>query len=240
MKSMRDLLSSIPGCAMPALSAEELALAALEISRRDSDALAVERQRTRQRRVESSLARSAVPVRYRDAVLRPLTREQAPAYRAAVEFVTGFSDRLRSGAGMVITGPVGTGKTHLACAVANALIGQLRPVMYCTALEAVALVRSSWRRDGDLSEFDVYARFGDPQLLIIDEIGVQLGSDFERMVLTTVADIRSRNCLPTVVVSNLSPMELHGLLGERLFDRLVGFGADVVTVPGRSLRGVGV
>lgn len=90
----------------------------------------------------------------------------------------------------MLWGDIGTGKTHLACAIANALIAQLRPVMYCTALEAVMLVNSCWKKGDGMSEYDVYERFGDPQLLIIDEIGVQQGTDFERMVLTSIADIK--------------------------------------------------
>ncbi len=222
------------------LSADELMLQAAEISRRAAEQLAVERDQARMRRVGDFMARSAVPFRYRSAELNPYGRQQEAAYLAGQAFVDGFAERLKSGAGMVIHGPVGTGKTHMACAIANALIDDLRPVMYCTALEAVALVKASWRRGADVdSEFDVYARFADPQLLIIDEIGVQLGTDFERMVLTSIADLRSRDCLPTLAVSNLEPVRMLELLGDRLFDRLVGFGADVVHLPGASLRSVG-
>lgn len=238
MKHVQDLLKATHGSAVPMLSAEELMLQAAEISRQAAERLADERRASKVRRVGEMLSRSAVPVRYRDAKLVAVRGEQMAAYALAERFVANFADRLKSGAGMVLHGPVGTGKTHLACAMANALAGQLRTVLYCTALELVTLVRSSWRRDAEGSEFEVYAGFAEPQLLIIDEIGVQSGSDFERMVLTAVVDLRSRACLPTVVISNLEPMPLLELLGDRLFDRLVGFGADVVHVPGRSLRAV--
>ena len=215
-------------------------LQAAEISKKAAEQLAVEREQARLRRVGDFLSRSAVPMRYRSADLKSSCVNQDVAYQAGSDFVGGFPARLKTGAGMVIHGPVGTGKTHLACAMANALISQLRPVMYCTALEAVALIKASWRRGADVeSEFDIYARFAEPQLLIIDEIGVQVGSDFERMVLTAIADVRSRNCLPTLAISNLEPVRMLELLGDRLFDRLVGFGADVVHLPGVSLRSVG-
>jgi DNA replication protein DnaC len=107
--------------------------------------------------------------------------------------------------------------------------------VFTDTLTAFAAYVDPTGNDG-MTEYDVYARFGDPELLIIDEIGVQMGSDFERMVLTSIADIRSRNCRPTIIVSNLNPEEILGLVGERMFDRLVGFGANIVKMRGASMR----
>lgn len=219
------------------MSADELMMQAAELSRQAAEKLAIERQDNRSRKIEDLLRRSAIPARYAEASLNNPNQQQPKAYELANAFIDGFDDRLKTGGGMMLWGDVGTGKTYLACAMANALRQKLRPVLYCTALEAVMLVKASWKKSADgLSEYDVYARFGDPELLIIDEIGVQMGSDFERMVLTSIADTRSRNCLPTIIISNLNPEDIYSLLGERMFDRLVGFGADIVHMPGRSMR----
>lgn len=227
----------MPHSDKPALSSEELMLQAAEISQRAILALSQERKEIRQNKANDLLRRSAIPSRYVGADLGQCTKEQEKAYGQAMEFVNNFKSRLKSGAGMVLWGDVGTGKTHLACAIANALRLQNRPVLYCTALEAVTLIKSSWKKTSDgLTEYDIYERFGDPELLIIDEIGVQFGSEFERMVLTSIADIRSRNCLPTIIISNHNPEEIYSLLGERMFDRLVGFGANVVHMAGPSMR----
>lgn len=227
----------MPGSDRQALSADELMLQAAELSRQAAEKLAVERQEARQRQSERLLRRAQIPSRYIGASLDKANPEHAKAYEVARSFIENFDYRLKSGGGMLMWGDIGTGKTHLACAMANALRAKFRPVLYCTALEAVMLVKASWKKSEDgLTEYDVYARFGEPELLIIDEIGVQMGSDFERMVLTSIADIRSRNCLPTVIISNLKPAEIYDLLGERMFDRLVGFGADVVHMPGKSMR----
>jgi DNA replication protein DnaC len=219
------------------MSRDQFEAETAEISRRAHIELAKKRLDNRQTALNSLLQRSAIPVRYQGASLDAPANSQALAYEFGRRFVAGFDGRLRSGAGAVLWGDVGTGKTHLACAIANAIMGQMRPVMYCTALEAVQLVKTTWRRGGDeTTEFEVYERFGTPELLVIDEIGVQHGTDHERLVLTSIADIRSRNCLPTIIVSNLSPEGIYNLLGERMFDRLIGFGADVIHMPGKSLR----
>lgn len=227
----------MPKSSIKPLSADELMLQVAELSKQAAAQLARDREDIRQRKSDGLLRRDSIPSRYADATLSALNQDQARHYDQAKSFVADFKNRLKTGAGMLLWGDVGTGKTHMACAIANALRMQSRPVMYCTALEAVMLVKSSWKKSVDgLTEYDIYSRFGDPELLIIDEIGVQLGSEFERMVLTSIADTRSRNCLPTIVISNLKPGEIHGLLGERMFDRLVGFGSDIIHMQGRSLR----
>lgn len=216
---------------------DEFEAATAAASRAAQRLLADERATNRQRQVDALLQRAAIPGRYRSAEIRPIAPAQHTAYAVGAEFVTGFERHRQDGSGLLLWGDVGTGKTHLACAIGNALIAQMRAVMYCTALEAVTLVKSTWRRGEDgLTEYDVYDRFGAPELLILDEIGVQCGTDFERVVLSSIADIRSRNCLPTIAITNLAPGEVFDLLGERMFDRLVGFGAAVVHMPGESLR----
>ncbi|WP_194270225.1 ATP-binding protein [Candidatus Methylospira mobilis] len=219
------------------MSAEELMMQVAEISRKAAQTLADERKANRQRHITEMLRRSALPRRFSGARMMDCKRTQAPAYAQAREFISGFRARLETGSGMVVWGDVGTGKTHLVCAIANELIAQGHSAMYCTALEAVTLVKSTWKRGSNgLTEYDVYGRFGDPELLIMDEIGVQMGSDFERMVLTSIADTRSRNCMPTIIVSNLDLSGIYELIGERMFDRLVGFDAKIVRMEGRSLR----
>ena len=59
-------------------------------------------------------------------------------------------------------------------------------------------------------------------VLIIDEIGVQKASDFEKEILFEIFDYRYGNCLPTIVLSNLTPPEIAKVIGSRNADRLFG------------------
>jgi DNA replication protein DnaC len=236
--TMRDLLKSTDTSAArhEPLSMEEFERQTQEVSRRAHEAVDRERAEARQKAITGLLHGAAVPARYKAASLDQEAPNQAEAYRTAREYVSAFPAALESGAGLLLWGDVGTGKTHIACAMANALLADMRPVVYCTAMEAILAVRSTFRKGSEDSELDVYERFGMPELLILDEIGVQRGTDDERMVLTSIADTRSRNCLPTIAISNLPPDQIFGLLGERMFDRLIGFGGQIVHMPGRSLR----
>lgn len=207
-----------------------------EISKRESLALSVERKQNKLKAIMSVASVAAIPRRYVSANLTGGNDSQADAYAFASDYVGGFESRLESGAGVLLYGDIGTGKTHLACAMANELLGQMRSVMYCTVLEAVGMIKQSWGRGSDVSELDAYQQFAAPEFLILDEVGVQHGSEFEVMAIASIIDVRNRSCLPTVAISNHSPAEVMQILGERAFDRLMGYGGKVIEMRGRSLR----
>lgn len=225
----------MPMAAKPRLSQAEFERQIRAVSEAAQKAAEHERNVNRQKAVAAFTRRAAIPLRYAEARLVEQDGEHQAVYAAARQFVADFAEHRRQGAGLVLTGDVGRGKTYLACAIANAMLESMRPVLYCTALEAVQLVKASWKQQG--TEFDAYARFSEPDLLVLDEVGVQLGTDFEQLVLTAIIDLRSRDCLPIVAVTNLRLDDLLNLLGQRAFDRLLGNGGMVLQMEGPSLRG---
>jgi DNA replication protein DnaC len=56
-------------------------------------------------------------------------------------------------------------------------------------------------------------------LLILDEFGIQIGSEHEKMLLFRIINKRYENLKPTILISNLSPAEIKNF-EERIFDRL--------------------
>ncbi|WCE92947.1 ATP-binding protein [Acidithiobacillus ferriphilus] len=66
--------------------------------------------------------------------------------------------------------------------------------------------------------------FAAVDLLILDEIGKQHGSDSERVSLFAVLDSRSRDCRPTIVLSNETRAGVESTLGAAAFDRLCHHG----------------
>ena len=141
--------------------------------------------------------------------------------------------------GLWLIGPPGTGKSHLGAAMVNHLIDTLEaPAYMLSAREIVRLLRSTWNKDNPpytvgwekdngstvppqpLTEDMVIDRLGTAPLLIVDEIGVSFGSDGELVQLFDVLDLRYRNELPTVLLSNLQAGDIRRMLGDRLYDRL--------------------
>lgn len=234
MQPVSHLLRNMP--TSRSLGREEFVSQVEAISRNAAAALDRDRQVSRMRVVEGVVRRSAIPTRYRDAKLSACVPGQRAAYASVMDYASRFDEMKKTGAGILLYGDIGTGKTYAACALGNALIQELRPVMYCTVLEAVMLIKRSWQRGSDVSEFEAYDQFTVPDLLILDEVGVQHGSEFEAMVLSSIIDARSRACLPTLAISNHDVQAVAEIIGERAFDRLLGFGGQVIEMRGPSLR----
>lgn len=227
---LKDMLSK-----HAALTPDELMQQAAELSRQACVKLAEERKQNRQKAVDANFSRAAIPLRYSNASLDDANETQERFYAVARQYVADFDSNLQKGSGMLVIGHVGTGKTHLVCAIGNDLLKQGRTVLYCTVSEFCQLIKASWKSANE-DEFDVFQRFAVPDLLILDEIGVQNGTEWEEVQLTGLFDARSRECKPIIGLSNLSMEDVADVLGERSFDRLIGFGGKVLEMKGRSLR----
>ncbi len=138
---------------------------------------------------------------------------------------------------LVICGFVGTGKTHLGCALLIDLIDSMYQFScrYTSALRMVREIRTAYKPDAKESEQDLIDMFSRYQLLVVDEIGVQFGTVAEQNLLFEVMNGRYERMLPTVLMSNLDMREVTEYLGDRVVDRLRETG-DVLTMTWESYR----
>lgn len=165
---------------------------------------------------------------------------QVQALAACGGFVEAFEENFGVGRSAMLVGTVGTGKTHLGTAMLQTVIRQhahagLRG-LYATAGSIIRDVKATFGNRGR-TEADIYADLIRPDLLVIDEVGVQHGTDFERQVLFEVINGRYEKIKPTIVVSNLGVTELRQCLGDRAVDRLRDKSGIVVVFRWASARG---
>jgi DNA replication protein DnaC len=121
----------------------------------------------------------------------------------------------------VFSGLPGTGKSHLAAAIMISLIDGKRQVQYVACMAMIRAVRDTWRKGAEQSERSVIAHFGTTvDLLVIDEVGVQYGSDSEQTILFEILDRRYSEMRPTILLTNQDKAGFKSLVGDRVFDRL--------------------
>jgi DNA replication protein DnaC len=204
------------------------------------------KEQERQRAAEDALARlkaARIPILFRGKLLNDFeadTPAQQKVLRVAKEYVDRFSEHLTCGRGLIMLGNVGTGKTMLSCAIAQAVNTEHshdRPflALYATASEIIRTVRDTWGSREE-NTTDAITRFVTPNLLIIDEIGANVGTDSERALLFEVIDLRYGATRPTIAVTNCDPSGLTAVLGERAVDRLRDHDADVCVFDWESKR----
>jgi len=163
-------------------------------------------------------------------------KNAAHAITVAETYLKNFKTRRENGCSLIFCGKPGTGKTHLACAIGLALMRDQIPVRYTTALRAMNLIKATYSLNSEFTEYEILSQYTKPQLLILDEVGVQFGTETEKMLIYQIINGRYENILPTIMISNLSEDELIGYIGERSIDRMREGGGVVVPFDWTSYR----
>ena len=123
--------------------------------------------------------------------------------------------------GMMFTGPVGSGKTFLAAAIANGLIDCDCKVKFVVMPDFLDEIRDSYRLNAENSEKDLMAEIKHVPVLVLDDLGAHNYTDFAVRTIYAILNYRMNYQLPTVVTTNLSGEEIEKELGSRILSRLV-------------------
>jgi DNA replication protein DnaC len=118
---------------------------------------------------------------------------------------------------LLLEGTYGSGKTHLAAAIANFAVSMGVPTLFLTVPDLLDTLRFSYGDPGASYEerFDEIRRV---QLLILDDFGTQNSTSWAQEKLFQILNYRYINHLPTVVTTNLAMEELEGRIASRLQD----------------------
>ena len=172
--------------------------------------------------LEAKLEQVAIPVRFVGKTLdnfQAVTEPQKYALTVARDYLENFSQYTKKGEGLILSGMPGTGKSHLAGGILQGLLPK-QVGLYTTCMNIIRAVRGTWRKDSEHSESEVLGTYGSVPLLVVDEIGVQYGTDGEQTILFDVLDARYRNMKPTILLTNQDRAGLKQFIGERAYDRL--------------------
>ena len=212
-----------------------------EENRRWDEYRAKQEQENREFRIQSGIERAAIPLRFRSQLFDNYSANVAGSKRAlatCLEYATAFPDRMKTGTSLILCGNAGTGKTHLACAIAQHIIrAHEKSALYTTVGRAFRAVKDTYRRGSSESEGDAIYRFRSPDLLLLDEVGVQFGSETEKNILFEIVNERYEALKPTIMISNLALSALTEYAGERVIDRMKENGGKLVVFDWKSHRG---
>jgi len=201
-------------------------------------AIEIER-RVKGAKLNAEIAQAAIPPRFLDRTLesyRATTDGQRKALACAREYAANFPANLTKGRCLILCGKPGTGKTHLAIGIAHHIIQAGHSAGFISVMNAVRRVRESYRRDSAETEREAIDSFARPDLLVLDEVGQQRGTDDEKVLLFDIINARYEATRPTVVISNLDLKGIEHYLGTRAFDRLREGGGKAVEFNWDSFR----
>lgn len=174
--------------------------------------------------LERRIARE-LPERFRQARLADFTP-------AVIQTVRAWLSNPKEG--LLFTGPVGAGKTHLAAAIVRERFETNRKATFRRFADFYAEIRECFSGKTDTSEREILRPYLEDPFLVVDDLGSGSLSDFERRAALEVIDQRSNYCRPMVLTTNWSLKQIADRMDDRIASRLAPF--KIIELRGQDRR----
>lgn len=173
-----------------------------------------------QEKIKKLLGQSGLKKRFLNRTFgnyRARTPEQRKAYAVAKAYADRFQEFYERGEGLYIEGTNGTGKTHLAAAIALQLIHKGIPVLCKTSIDLLDDIKKAFD-DNQVSEYDVLKIYKQVDLLIIDDLGKEQCTDWSMSTLYSILNDRYEDMKPTIITTNFNEDTLIKNLTPKGYD----------------------
>ncbi len=145
-----------------------------------------------------------------------LSPDELHSLERALKASTAFAKKPRGW--LVLTGPYGCGKTHLAAAIANALTDQGNPPLFIMVPDLLDHLRATFSPSSAVSYDRRFDEIRSAPLLVLDDLGAQSASPWAREKLHQLFNFRYNRELPTVITVAVDMLDA---IDERLRVRLL-------------------
>jgi DNA replication protein DnaC len=175
-----------------------------------------EQERKRKRRQQlQEISNLGAFSRKRFATFNPRLPGLQEAFEISEEFASGPDGWL------LLVGPNGCGKTHLAAAIANECLEAGAVVLFATVPDLLDHLRAAFAPTSDEIYDQLFARMREAEVLVLDDLGTQQSSPWANEKLFQLLNYRYNSGFPTVITAN--PRGLQAT-DERIRSRLGDIG----------------
>lgn len=119
---------------------------------------------------------------------------------------------------LVFLGSHGTGKTHLAAAIANYRIDHHRAAIFLVVPDLLDRLRATFSPSSDTTYDELFEGARSAPLLILDDLGAHSSTPWAQEKLYQILNERYNRRLPTVITTNLTLDGMEGRLRARIGD----------------------
>jgi DNA replication protein DnaC len=125
---------------------------------------------------------------------------------------------------LFIYGSYGTGKTHMAVAIARELLLQGRKVVFTSVPRLLFEIRKAFQEDTRETEAVYVEKYSSCEFLVLDDFGLEKATEWARQTMDYIIYQRDNLLKPVVITSNLSLDEIARKIDGRIASRIAGMG----------------
>ncbi len=188
-------------------------------------------------RVSSKLKRARIPDRYEHCFFETYStdsrsdRSLVAARLMAQQFVDGYPVTTE-GKGLLLTGSIGVGKTHLAVGILRSLIMEkgVRG-LFCDYRELLKEIQHSYNPQVATTELEILRPVFDAEVLVLDELGASKPTEWVWDTVAHILNTRYNDRRTTIITTNYADLPPGGdgnpsramreeSLGDRIGERM--------------------
>jgi DNA replication protein DnaC len=170
-----------------------------------------------EQRAARLLKRAAIPTRYEhcsldsyEASFPGADRSLAASHLMARRFVDGYP-ATTGGRGLLLTGSIGVGKTHLAVGILQALIVEKGVHgLFCDYRELLKEIQHSYNPQVATTEMEILQPVFDAEVLVLDELGAAKPTDWVWDTVALVLNTRYNDKRTTLITTNYADLPPGG------------------------------
>ena len=148
-----------------------------------------------------------------------VTRDNERNMRICKKYAEQFEQMKEKNQGLLMLGNPGTGKTFAASCIANYLLDHKYRVVMTSLVKLISMIQDSYGE----SEERIIEKINRAELLIIDDLGAERGTDYAIERVYNIIDSRYRKKKPMILTTNLSLQEMkstNDMRLARIYDRV--------------------
>jgi DNA replication protein DnaC len=174
-----------------------------------------------EQRVARLLTRASIPTRYEHCTLDSFE----PNYSGANSSLAGANIMARrfvddypvttGGRGLLLTGDIGVGKTHLAVGILQALIVEKGiHGFFCDYRELLKEIQHSYNPQVATTEMEILQPVFDAEVLVLDELGASKPTDWVWDTVALILNTRYNDKRTTIITTNYADLAPGGSSGS--------------------------
>lgn len=172
------------------------------------------------RRINRLKEASMMDKKYREVTFDKyeVREENKKVFEMAKKYADRFQDMYKKNQGLLLYGPVGTGKSFTAACIGNYLLNNAKPVIMTSF---VKILQDIWENDREAEYITI---LNSASLLIVDDLGTERETDYALEKVYNIIDSRVRANKPMIITSNLElndMMECEDIRKKRIYDRIL-------------------